>query len=40
MEKFARACEVAKADGILIVGLTCPQFLRSANAQMRNATAR
>ena len=40
MEKFERACKVAKADGILIVGLTCPQFLRNANAQMRNATAR
>jgi hypothetical protein len=44
MEKFERvcepACEVAKADGIPIAGLMCPQFLRSAKAQMRNATAR
>ena len=44
MEKFERvcepACEVAKADGIPIVGLMCPQFLRSAKAQMRSATAR
>jgi len=31
------ACEVAKADGVLIVGLLCPQFLRSAKAQMRRA---
>jgi hypothetical protein len=31
------ACEVAKADGVLIVGLLCPQFLRSAKAQMRSA---
>jgi hypothetical protein len=42
MEKFEQvcepACEVAKADGIPIVGLMCPQFLRSAKAQMRNAT--
>jgi hypothetical protein len=40
MEKFERACEGAKADGILIVGLTCPKFLRGAKAQMLNATAR
>jgi len=44
MAKFEQvcepACEVAKADGIPLVGLMCPQFLHSAKAQMRNATAR
>jgi hypothetical protein len=44
IEKFERvcepACEVAKADGVPIAGLMCPQLLRSAKAQMRNATAR
>lgn len=44
MAKFEQvcepACEVAKAEGIPIVGLMCPQFLRSAKAQMRSATAR
>jgi membrane-associated protease RseP (regulator of RpoE activity) len=34
------ACETAKADGILIVGLLCPQFLAKAKAQMRSAANR
>jgi membrane-associated protease RseP (regulator of RpoE activity) len=34
------ACETAKADGVLIVGLLCPQFLVKAKAQMRSARSR
>jgi hypothetical protein len=34
------ACETAKADGVLIVGLLCPHFLAKAKAQMRIAMGR
>lgn len=34
------ACETAKAEGVLIVGLLCPQFLAKAKAQMRSAASR
>jgi hypothetical protein len=34
------ACETAKAEGVLIVGLLCPQFLAKAKAQMRSAMGR